>query len=210
VKGPGEYPINSSITIRQAIGEAGGFAEGGYRGTSIFIASLKNSFIVRDGRKLPIDFDALMNKNDPPLDVFVRPGDYIYIASNLYEEVYRLGEVTEQRAVTYRDGMTLVGCITGYSGVSGGYTEDANIRKVVLVRGSLESPDASIINLEDILEGRRNDIYLVPGDIVYVPRKGKQWAHELVKHAILTFVRSFTGNAGDFLADERWFPDDID
>lgn len=196
VKGPGEYPILSSMTIRQAIGEAGGFAEGGYRGTSIRVDSLENSFVIRDGQRLPIDFERLMNSEDVTDDIYIRPGDYIYIASALYDEVYRIGEVREQREIAFKDGLTLVGAVTGYSGVGGGYTEEANLNRVVVVRGALEDPTVLQFDLEAILEGRANDVYLAPGDIVYIPPKGKQALRELMKHAILTFARSFGGRAG--------------
>ena len=32
---------------------------------------------------LPIDFEQLMNSGDEDQDIYIRPGDYIHIASNL-------------------------------------------------------------------------------------------------------------------------------
>lgn len=202
VKGPGNYYIQSATTLRQAIGQAGGFAEGGYRGTSINIASLKKSFIIRDGKRLPIDFEELMKTEDADNDIYVRPGDYIYIASSLIEEVYRLGALKEPRPMPYEDGLTLVGLVTGQSGVGGGYLPEAHIQQVLVIRGALEDPQVTVVNLEAVLEGRENDVYLQSGDIVYVPYKPYRWLRQLIRVAIFSYARAFGGAAGFYYGEE--------
>lgn len=209
VKGPGTYYLKAATRLRQAIGMGGGFAEGGYRGTSINIASLRRSFIVRDGKKLPIDFEELMKTEDDEHDIYVRPGDYIYIASSLIEEVYRLGAVREQRPMPYQDGLTLVGLITGQSGEGGGYLGEAGyIQQTLVIRGSLEDPQVTVVDLEAVLEGRANDVYLIPGDIVYVPYKPYRWLRRLIRTAIFSYVRAFGGAAGFFYGEELFEDND--
>lgn len=202
VKIPGSYYIQSATTLRQAIGEAGGFAEGGYRGTSINTASLKNSFVIRDGKRLPIDFEKLMGVEDVENDIYVRPGDYIYIASALMDEVHRVGAFREPRSVSFEDGLTLVGLVSGRSGIGGGYLPEAHIRQIIIVRGAIEDPQVSVVNLEAILEGKEPDIYLQSGDIVYIPNKPYRWLRQLVRVAIYSYVTSFTGTAGTYYGEE--------
>src|SRR6185295_16255325 len=84
---PGAYPLVSSLTIRQAIGEAGGVAYGGYKGTTIQIASLRDSFIVREGKKLDVDFAQLIYTEGADQDIYIQPGDYIYLATSLIKQI---------------------------------------------------------------------------------------------------------------------------
>lgn len=203
---PGVYPINASLTIRQAIGEAGGLAYGGYRGTSFSIANLKNSFIIRDGRRLPIDFDRLVYSEGADQDIYVRPGDYIYISSSLTNQIYLIGAVVEQKPVPYRDGMTLVGSLSGPAGLTGGTTTDADLTRITIVRGSLTNPIVLQANWFDIVKGLARDVYLEPGDIVFVPNKKFRYGRQLIRAAIDSFVKSFGNAAGEYWGGQRWFP----
>lgn len=205
----GVYPITSSVTLRQAIGDAGGIAYGGYKGTTIAIASLRESFIVRDGKKLDVDFSKLLFSEGSDQDIYVLPGDYIYIASSLVKQIYLIGNVKEQKPIPYFDGMTLVQAISGPSGVTGGFRiggwEAANISNIMIVRGSLSSPQVMCVNLYKIIDGSARDVFLQPGDIVYVPNKKFRFGREIVRLAIDTFVEEFGTAAGEYYASKVWF-----
>jgi len=205
----GVYPITSSVTLRQAIGDAGGIAYGGYKGTTIAIASLRESFIVREGKKLDVDFSKLLFSEGSDQDIYVLPGDYIYIASSLVKQVYLIGNVKEQKPIPYFDGMTLVQAISGPSGVTGGFRiggwEAANVSQIMIVRGSLSSPQVMCVNLYKIIDGSARDVYLQPGDIVYIPNKKFRFGRELVRLAVDTFVQEFGTAAGEYYASKEWF-----
>jgi len=205
VEYPGTYGLSSSVDLRAAIADAGGVAAGGVRGSSIPIASLKYSFIMRDGERLPVDFGKLYTDDGEKQNIKVRPGDYIYIASAIRQRVYRMGAVRQPRPVIYKDGMTLMGVLADPSGVLSGWTPRAFLKQVVIVRGSLDDPKVQIVNVEDILAGKAHDVYLMPEDIVYVPPKRFKWLQTLVKTAVGVFIKSFGGNAGDHYAEEHWF-----
>lgn len=203
---PGVYPINASLTVRQAIGEAGGLAYGGYRGTSFSIANLKNSFIIREGKRLPIDFDRLVYSEGADQDIYIRPGDYIYISSSLSNQIYLIGAVVEQKPVPYRDGMTLVGSLSGPAGLTGGTITDADLTRITIVRGSLTNPIVLKANWFEIMKGLARDVYLEPGDIVFVPNKKFRYGRLLIRAAIDAFVSSFGNAAGEYWGGQRWFP----
>ena len=207
VQRSGIFPLESSITLRQAIANAGGLVQGTYRGTTVEIASLRESYVVRDGQRLPVDLDALMNKHDASQDIYVRPGDIIYIASGLgsTREVYLLGEVVEQKAIGYRDNMTLIELLAGSSDHPGGYTSEANLRRVVILRGALKNPKMIDVNVGRILSGRDPDVYLMPGDLVYVAPKPFRFARSLARNIVLTFVRSFSSEAGSRFVEDSLF-----
>ena len=208
VTNPGSFPLDSALTVRQALAQAGGLAQGVYRGTTIEIASLKESYLLRNGQRLPVDFDRLVNGSDATQDIYVRPGDVLYIASGVSHtrEIYLMGAVPEQKAVAYSDNMTLVELISGASERGGGYLSTANPGKVIILRGALSKPETLDVDLNAILSGRAPDRYLVPGDIVYVPEKPYRFARELTQTVILSFVRAFTSEAGASIIKESFFP----
>ncbi len=203
---PGVYPIISAVTLRQAIGEAGGIIQGGYRGTTISVVNLRNSFICRQGKKLPIDFEKLLYTEGFEQNIYVQPGDYIYIASALHEsEIFLVGALREQKPIPYKDGLTLVSALSGGSGLVGGLTSVGNVQKILILRGSLEAPQTMQIDLLKILDGSARDVYLLPGDIVYVPNKEARFGRELVRSAIQAFVTAFGNSAGSHVANDHWF-----
>lgn len=207
VGGPGVYPITNAITLQQAIGEAGGVALGGYAGTTINIANLRESYIVRNGKKLDVDFERLLYTDGSDQNIYVRPGDYIYIASSLVQQVYLLGAVSTQKPIPYKDGLTLIAALAGSAGITGGTTSSADAQRMLIIRGSLENPKVIQADIIEILEGRARDIYLVPGDIIYAQHKNMRFGRELVKLAIDSFVGSFSGSAGGHYGSVHIFPD---
>lgn len=209
VNDPRVYPLETPITVRQAIARAQGIAQGRYHDNTIEIHNYKNSWLLRNGEKVPVDFERLMKENDFSEDIYIRPGDVIYIASALGREVYLMGEVNNQQSQPYTAGMTMVQLITGIDEGSGGYPEDtADIKRIVLLRDAMNDPKVFKINLQDILRGKEHDVFLEPGDIVYVPEKSFLFTRNLVKSMIKTFVNTF---AGEFASDvnlKYLFPDE--
>lgn len=249
VKSPGRYPLQSSTSLRQAIGVAGGLLSdrdggfdnsrrniqgrttrsggrgfyglsrsygsqttftGGGLGTSFpSAANLKNSFIVRDGRKLDVDFEKLIFTADASSDITLQAGDYIYIADDYKKDVFVLGAVNGPQALPYEDGLTLMGAMTGVGGWRMGGPYGADMRKVLILRGDLECPDVICVDLCMILGGCGRDVLLQPGDIVYVYNKHFRFGRELVRLAISSFVLSFSSNYGEYVID-KYILDNID
>jgi polysaccharide export outer membrane protein len=210
VRRPGAYPINTSTTIQQAIGEAGGISVGGFAGTTINSSNLRESFIVRDGVKLNVDFERLIFTDGMNQNIFVRPGDYIYVASSLVQDVFLMGAVREQKPIPYKDGLTLSGLLAGSAGTIEGWLDHAHITEVLIVRGSLECPQTYQVNVLEILQGAARDIYLLPGDLVYVQPKPFKFGRALVRMAIQTFVSSFAFNVSSGVSNRDIFLNNTD
>lgn len=83
------------------------------------------------------------------------------------KKVYILGAVKTQGVIFLRKPINVFDAIM----TAGGPTPDAMLRRIFVVRGSLENPQVIPINFRKILkEGdMRENIALEPGDIVYVP-----------------------------------------
>jgi len=201
------YPLETPITVRQAIARAQGIQQGRYHDTTIEIHNYNKSWLLRGDQKIPVNFENLMKENDFSEDIYIRPGDVIYIASALGREVYLMGEVNRQQSQPYTSGMTLVQLITGIDEGGGGYVEDtADIKRVVILRNALTDPKVFKINLWNIMRGKEHDVFLEPGDVVYVPEKSFIFTRNLVKTMIRTFVNTFTGEFAADINREYLFP----
>ena len=62
---------------------------------------------MRDGQRIPIDFQALIQEGDLRYNIHVHPGDFIYFPSTLASEIYVLGNVRSPGAQAYAGSMTL-------------------------------------------------------------------------------------------------------
>lgn len=206
---PGIYDLNQPMSVREAVARAGGLAQGIYRGSTVDIFSLEQSYLLRKGKKVPIDFKQLLQGfNSNANDIFIRAGDIIHIASGLGKnsEIYLLGEVMEQKPVAYTDGITLMDVIAGSSERGGGLTRDAYTKQILILRGSLADPETFQVNLDDVLHGRARNIYMMPGDIVYVPQKPFQFVRALARQVVNTFVETFASEFGGAWMEDTFFP----
>ena len=175
---PGTFPLVTNISLTQAIATAGGLKKGDFRGTTVELADLSHAFISRKNQVLPVDFVRLLRNGDMRFDVPLMPGDYIFIPSGLAQEVYILGEVTSPDLFAFSEDFTVSTALSQ----ARGFTPDADITRIHVVRGSLSNPELYVLNMEAVLAGESKDILLEAGDIVYVPPTGLTvWARMVDK-----------------------------
>jgi polysaccharide export outer membrane protein len=82
--------------------------------------------------------------------------------------IHVLGEVARPGSVAYVRGATALGAILA---AGGPLSATADLTQVHVVRTRLSKPAAYGLNLEELLDGKRFDMWLLPGDTVYVPPK---------------------------------------
>ncbi len=164
---PGLYPLNQPTTLLEGISLAGGLFASRFSGSTEELADLENSFVLRDGQVLPVDMFALIKEGDMSQNIYLKDGDYVYLPSSLSQNVHVLGAVRLPQAIGYKDRMTLVAAIAHAKGP----TPEANLDKVLIIRGSLSAPKVAVVDLEAILAGRATNIELQPFDIIWVPNR---------------------------------------
>ena len=191
VVNPGAYALDTNVMLTQALAMAGGLNTGNFHATTVELADLQHSFIARNGEMLPIDFVALFRGGDLRYDIPLRAGDYIYIPSGLSQEIYVLGEVKNADMFAFKEGMSLTKALV----ISRGFTRLADTDRVHLIRGSLTDPELYVVDLDDIYDGRVRDVYLEPGDIVFVPRTGLSNWSQIVNQILPSFTLAGTGTA---------------
>src|SRR6185437_10764954 len=76
------------------------------------VADLQRAFLMRNNKRIPIDFEKLFGSGDLSQNIQIEPGDYLYFPSADVKEVYVLGEVALPGPVTYRPGMSMLGTIS--------------------------------------------------------------------------------------------------
>jgi polysaccharide export outer membrane protein len=175
---PGVYPLLVDTTIADAIAKAGGLSKGSFRASSVELADLSNAFIARQGKVLPVDFVQLLRYGDLRFNVKLQAGDYISIPSGLSKEVYIIGEVVSPALLGFNEEMSLSGTVA----LAEGFTHDADLSRIHVVRGALSNPTLITVDFKKVIAGQAQDIPLQPGDIVYIPPTTlSSWARMLDK-----------------------------
>ncbi len=207
VENSGSYPLDTPTTVRQSIAKAQGIALGKYHDSWIPIHNYKDSWLLRGQEKIPVNFAALMDKDDFSEDIYVRPGDVLYIASALGREIYLMGEVNQPQSQPFTAGLTLTQLISGLDAGAGGYKQDtADIKRVVILRDAMNDPKVFKVNLDAIMRGKEHNVFLEAGDIVFVPEKSFLFTRTLVKAMVSTFVNTFASEFASDLNRKYLFP----
>ena len=198
VQAPGVYPLNAPMTLLEAVSMAGGtmslssLRQQEAVGASDELADLRHSFVLREGRLLPVDFQRLLQQGDLSQNIYLRPGDFVYFPQATTKEVYVLGAVAQPRAVPYLRGMTVAAAVaSAYGTINGAY-----MHHVVVIRGSLSHPDMAVVDYRNVLQGKAPDVALDPQDIVYVPFSPYRYLIRYAQMALDTFVSAAAINAG--------------
>lgn len=166
---PGNYTVSLGQTrLLDAIAVSGGFERGVFHSDTVELADLDNSFIKRDGRKLPVDFKKLVYEGDDLHNIPVLNGDYIYVPSTMSGYIIYLGEVTSNSYVGFTEGMTL---LQGLSYV-GGLKSETHSSFIRVIRGGQENTVVYTVDIDKILNGKMKDFALNANDIIYVPQDG--------------------------------------
>ena len=175
---PGVFPLQTNVSLVDAIAKAGGLNKGQYRASSVELADLTHAFVSREGKVLPVDFVRLLRQGDMRFNVQLQSGDYISIPSGLSKEVYVIGEVNLPNLFAFREEMPLSRTVA----IAEGFTQDADLSRIHVIRGSLANPTLIVADYNQVIAGQAQDVQLEPGDIVFVPATGlATWARMLDK-----------------------------
>jgi polysaccharide export outer membrane protein len=203
---PGIYPLTGPMTLLECLSLAGGTARSASQVTTADLADLRHSFVMRQGRFLPVNFQRLLREGDTSQNIVLQPDDFVFVPSALEQEVYILGAVVSPRAMPYTEQMTLVSAVAGGNGAVtfnylasadlGPFMKDAYLSHVAIVRGSLAEPSITIVNYGAIIKGHASDVPLEPGDIVYVPNTPFTTLKRYVDLVVSTFISVEAANEG--------------
>jgi protein involved in polysaccharide export with SLBB domain len=185
VMAKGAYVLDRPLTVLEAIARARGFESGLVNRSVVDVTDFSRSFVARNGKRIPLNFEKLFQSGDLSQNLPVEPGDYIYIAAANAPEVYVVGEVRLPGPVAYGPNQTIISAITA----RGGFTQRAWHSRVLVVRGSLNKPDCFAVDTAAIVSGQRHDFKLQPRDIIFVSHRPFARVEELADLATTAFIQ---------------------
>lgn len=128
-------------------------------------ANLFTSYVLRCGKKLPVDLYRLMHEGDMDYNIVMRGGDKIYIADPNDARVMVMGEVLMPKPVPLPFGyMSLREALVSAGGIP--FTGNRNCIQVI--RGNMAKPKIYMLSWEQIIHLPNDSLLLMPGDTVYV------------------------------------------
>lgn len=160
-KSAGTYYMDRPLTLLQGLSLGGGLND---------TANLRSARLIRDGQALPVDIYDLMEGGSAVQNVWLRPGDSIYVPDDKNQNVFVFGAVRKPGPVTMPNGqMTLPQALAsaGLDEVGSNLGQIRIIRSLSATRGEL-----LVVDLKRILSGASMPFALMEGDIVYAPRSG--------------------------------------
>ncbi len=164
VNEPGSYEVHTPATLLHAISTAKGYT---------IEADLKKAYLLRRGKKVRIDFFALIEGSDLTQNVFLQNNDLIYFPPNFENRVNIIGEVNKPQVIKFQEGMTVLDAVL----MAEGLTETAKptaskiYRKITLGSGQKTISNLKVELDKVIFEGDLSkNISLKPGDIILIPR----------------------------------------
>ncbi|MDB6033292.1 MAG: polysaccharide export protein Wza [Verrucomicrobiales bacterium] len=190
VQRSGVYSLASSLTLLEVIALAGGLNT--IPGSTEEVVDLANSFIMRKGEPLRVNFYALLRKGDLSQNIYLQPDDFIYFRPAATRQIYVLGAVVQPNVLDFTPGMTLLSAISRV----GGPAPYAESGQVGIVRGSLTSPSVTDVNYKAIAKGHIPDFPVEAGDIVYVPFSRFMKVERLGDQILRQFVQTIAANEG--------------
>ncbi len=200
VQRPGVYALATPMTLLETISAAGGAAMAPDNATEL--ADLENSFLLRGGQILNVDFSRLLRHGDWSQNLYLQPDDLVYLRSATSREIYVLGAVAIPNVLDYSSQSSLASAVAA----AGGTIPTAYSRHVAIVRGSLSHPRITTIDYEKVVRGQARDVRLEPGDIVYVPFSPFRKLEQLAEQILSTFVRTIAINEGRNAVQQNGVP----
>lgn len=156
------------LTLSQAIGAAAIDTEQ---------ADLSGLTLTREGKNYRINLDALSRQGDAADEVYLKPGDRLYLPFNDRQEAYVLGEVMRPQALTFKTAdMTLTQALGRAGGLNPATAKD---EAVYVIRGmnmqNMEQEPATVFQLDASSPASfalADRFPVQPGDVVFVGEAG--------------------------------------
>jgi len=155
---PGVMQLTRELTLLQAISVVGGVSPN---------ADAEKGFVLRGDKRIPIDFNRLVQRGDLSQNPKLEPGDSVVVP--LADAVYVNGEVKTPGAVKYTGDLTILKALTQV----GGLTPLAAGGRVDVLRGNAEKKERIRVDVDKMMRSpdENPDIRLQPNDIVFVPQR---------------------------------------
>ena len=159
--------------------------------------NLRSARVLREGKIIPVDLYRLLEQGDFTQNIWLKPGDTIYVPEKVEPVVFMLGDVGKPGTVAMSNGhLTL---LEAFSQAGGLIRIGSNLKQVHIIRShSATRGELIVVNVERLLKGETLPLSLMPGDVVFVPRSGiGNWNDFLTE--INPSLQAFSGAVQPFI-----------
>lgn len=164
VSKPGMYTIANGMRLADLLAQAGGAATRMFDGQSLDASDLAKSVFIRHNKVVPLDFHTAIYAGKAPHNLLLHKGDYIYIAPREESTVYLVGDVKKPSRFMWSRNLGLVELLA-----NAGWVNETHWSHAIIIRGGLSRPKMYKVDLDGILAGKKSNVPLQAGDIVYMP-----------------------------------------
>ena len=159
---PGIYQLVGRVTLLDIISQAGGFKEN----------AANEIFVLREGKgeaaaTIRIDLEDLTVNGNPKLNIPLQPGDVINIPADEVISIFVFGAVRNPGALQVKKSARIN--IVQAVAQAGGLTESGKYSGITIKRTLKDGREENLkVNLMDIIRGKKPNIVLLKGDVVFV------------------------------------------
>lgn len=163
------FYMDHPITLLEGIATVGGST------VNAQASNLKRAQLLRNNRIMPVDLYTLVSKGDTSHNIWLKPGDTIFVPDKRNMSVYVFGRNLSTQAIpTLNDGtlpLSRAMAMANPDFVRGDLTRVRIIRSLTTTTGEL-----IVVNFEKTMRGEALPFILQDGDLVYVPQgKLQSW-----------------------------------
>lgn len=163
------FYMDHPITLLEGIATVGGST------VNAQASNLKRAQLLRNNRIMPVDLYTLVSKGDTSHNIWLKPGDTIFVPDKRNMSVYVFGKNLSTQAIpTLNDGtlpLSRAMAMANPDFVRGDLTRVRIIRSLTTTTGEL-----IVVNFEKTMRGEALPFILQDGDLVYVPQgKLQSW-----------------------------------
>ena len=160
---PGTYYMDRPLNLVQGIALGSG--------PDPISGDLRGAKLTRDGKIMPVDIYDLLMRGDTQQNIWLQPGDTIYIPDGKNQQVFVFGAVKRTAPVTFVPippaGLDLTQAVASVDLRDVGY----DIKHVRIIRSlSTTRGELIVVDLDKILRGEALSFPLMGGDVIYVPK----------------------------------------
>jgi polysaccharide export outer membrane protein len=152
----GMITLRRSTTLLQLLAQIGSLQD----------ADLKSAYLLRAGKKMPVNFMKLIENGDVTQDIDLKRDDVVFIPPDLENRIKVVGAVKTPGMFHYIKGMTALDAVLS----AGGFTEFASQNSVIIIRQEGSEIKHIAVRLKDVIKGgdMSQNVPLKPGDMVNV------------------------------------------
>jgi polysaccharide export outer membrane protein len=131
-------------------------------------ADLTSARLIREKKIMPVDIHDLLTNGDQRQNVWLKPGDTIYIPDNKDRQVFVFGAVKKSGPLPMpTGGLSLSQAIASAELRDTGY--DLNYIRIIRSHSATRG-ELMVVDFEKIMRGDALPLVLRKGDIIYVPK----------------------------------------